>query len=89
MGELSRWTVKISRQTDRALRSFLDERGGKRGDMSRFIERAVNNELLRTTIREIQDQNAHLPGEAIQAMIDAACAEVRAGFWRKHQWWVE
>jgi hypothetical protein len=89
MGELSRLTVTISSETDRALRSFLDERGGKRGDMSRFIERAVNNELMRATVREIQDQNAHLPVDELQAMIDAACDEVRAEFGRKHKWQTE
>ena len=89
MGELSRLTVTISRETEEAVRSFLTERGGKRGDLSKFIERALNNELLRATIREIQDQNAQLPGESVQAMIDTACAEVRAEFWPKQRWWAE
>ena len=43
MGEPSRLTVTISRETDEAMRSFLADRGGKRGDLSEFIECAVNN----------------------------------------------
>jgi len=89
MGELSRLTVRISRETDGAMRAFLADQGGKRGDLSKFVERAVNNELLRATVREIQDQNAGLPGEEVQATIDAACAEVRAAFWPNQQWWTE
>ncbi len=89
MGELSRWIVTVSRETDDAVRSFLAERGAKKGDLSKFIEQAVNTELLRATVREIQDQNAELPGDAVQAMIDAACAETRASFWPKQKWWAE
>ena len=89
MGELSRLTVTISRATEEAMRSFLAARGGKRGDLSKFIERAVNNELLRATVREIQDQNSQLPADAVQAMIDVACAEVRSEFWPKQRWWAE
>lgn len=89
MGELSRLTVTISRETEGAIRTLLAEQGGKRGDLSRFIERALNNELLRVTIRQIQDQNAELPGESVQAMIDAACAEVRTEFWPRQRWRTE
>jgi hypothetical protein len=87
MGELSRVTVMMSRETEGAMRSFLAERGGRKGDLSRFVEQAVNNELLRVTIREIQEQNAHLPAARVQAMIDAACAESRAEFWKDRVWW--
>lgn len=87
MGELSRVTVTLSRETEGAMRSFLAERGSRKGDLSRFVEQAVNNELLRATVREIQQQNAHLPVAQVQAMIDAACAESRAEFWQDRVWW--
>ena len=63
MRELSRLTVTISRETEEAMRSFLADRGGN-WRLSKFIERAVNNELLRATVREIQDQNSQLPADA-------------------------
>jgi hypothetical protein len=68
-----------------AQHSFLADRGGKRGDLSKFIERAVNNEFLRATVREIQDQKSQLPADTVQAMIDVACADVRSEFWPKHK----
>jgi hypothetical protein len=87
VGELSRWTVKVSKDTDISLRSFLAERGGTKGNLSKFIERAVRTELFRATVRDIQDRNAHVPGEQLQAMIDEACAETRAEFWKDRKWW--
>jgi hypothetical protein len=36
--------------------------GGKKGDMSKFIEHAVRKEVLRATVRDIQERNAGLPG---------------------------
>ncbi len=87
MSELARWSVKVSKETDISLRTYLAERGGKKGDLSKFIEQAVNTELLRATIREIQDRNAHVPDEVLRAEIDQACAETRAEFWKDRKWW--
>jgi hypothetical protein len=33
------------------VRSYLAEHGGKKGDMSKFIEHAVRKEVLRATVR--------------------------------------
>jgi hypothetical protein len=87
MGELARWSVKVSKETDISLRTYLAEHGGKKGDLSKFIEQAVNTELLRATVREIQDRNAHVPDEVLEAEIDEACAETRAEFWKDRKWW--
>ena len=82
MTDPTRWTVKVSKETDVAVRSYLAEHGGKKGDLSKFIERAVRKEVLRATVRDIQERNAGLPGEALQALIDEACAAVRSKFWQ-------
>jgi hypothetical protein len=89
MGELTRWSVKVSKETDISLRSYLAERGGKKGDLSKFIEHAVRKEILRGTIRDIQDRNAHIPEDQLQAEIDQACAETRAEFWPDRKWWTD
>lgn len=81
MSEQTRWTVKVSKQTDVAVRSYLAERGGKKGDLSKFIEHAVQKEVLRATVRDIQDRNADLAAEEVQALVDEACTLVRAEFW--------
>jgi hypothetical protein len=50
--------------------------------MSKFIEHAVRKEVLRATVRDIQERNAGLPGEELQALIDEACAAVGSEFWQ-------
>ena len=83
MSEQTRWTVKVSKETDVAVRSYLAERGGKKGDLSKFIERAVQKEVLRATVRDIRERNAELPAEEVQALIDESCAAARSEFWTK------
>ena len=81
MTDLARWTVKVSKETDIAVRSYLAEHGGRKGDLSKFIERAVRKEVLRATVRDIQERNADLPTAEVQTLIDEACAAVRREFW--------
>jgi hypothetical protein len=81
MTDLTRWTVKVSKDTDIAVRSYLAEHGGRKGDLSKFIERAVRWEVLRATVRDIQERNADLPDAEVQALIEEASAAVRREFW--------
>ena len=48
----TRWTVSVSRDTDIAVRSFLAQRGMKKGDLSKFIEDAVKWCVLDQTMAE-------------------------------------
>jgi len=82
MTDLARWTVKVTKETDIAVRSYLAEHGGKKGDLSKFIEHAVQKEVLRGTVHDIQERNADLPADEVQALIDEACDLGRAEFWR-------
>jgi len=86
MSDVIRWTVKVSKETDIAVRTYLAERGGKKGDLSKFIERAVQKEVLRATVHDIQQRNADLPGDELQALIDEACGAVHAEFWHDRSW---
>lgn len=52
MNDMTRWTVSVSKNTDIAVRSFLAQRGMKKGDLSRFIEEAVKWRVLDQTITE-------------------------------------
>jgi hypothetical protein len=72
-----RWTVKVSPETDRSLRSFLGQHGMKKGDLSKFIERAVQKEILTQTAAGVKQRNADLTGDQLQALIDEAVAAVR------------
>jgi hypothetical protein len=77
MEDTIRWTVKVSPETDRSLRSFLGQHGMKKGDLSKFIERAVQKEILTRTAADVKQRNADLPGDQLQALIDEAVASVR------------
>ena len=77
MEETIRWTVKVSQETDRSLRSFLGQHGMKKGDLSRFIERAVQKEILTQTAADVKERNADLTGDELQELIDEAVAAVR------------
>ena len=79
--EIVRWTVKVSKGTDISLRSFLAQRGMKKGDLSKFIERAVQKEVFAQTVAEVQARNADVPHETIEADIDDALRRVRAQMW--------
>ncbi len=48
----TRWTVTVSKNTDIAVRSFLAQRGLKKGDLSKFIEDAVKWRVFDQSTRE-------------------------------------
>ena len=77
MEDTIRWTVKVSPETDRSLRSYLGQHGMKKGDLSKFIERAVQKEILTQTAAEVKQRNTDLTGEQLQALIDDTVAAVR------------
>ena len=79
--EVVRWTVKVSKDTDVSLRSFLAQRGLKKGDLSRFIERAVQKEVFAQTVANVQARNANVPDKEIADAIDDALRQVRAESW--------
>ncbi len=81
MGELARWSLKVSRETDIALRTLLATRGGRKGDLSRFVEEAVNREVMRETISEIQSRNHDLEADEIEKLIDEEVGDARKAFW--------
>lgn len=81
MAELARWSLKVSRRTDIALRTLLATRGGKKGDLSRFIEDAVNREVLREMAQDIRARNTDLQPDEIMRLVDEETSLVRQSFW--------
>ena len=57
---MSRWNLTIPDEVDRAVRVFLARSGLKKGDLSAFVERACRRVVLRSTVAELQAQNADL-----------------------------
>ncbi|HZL56387.1 MAG TPA: ribbon-helix-helix domain-containing protein [Bryobacteraceae bacterium] len=73
-----RWSVKVSKDTDLTLRTFLGSHGMKKGDLSRFIEEAVRRRVLQCTVQDIRARNADTDPDEIQRIVDEAVSEVRA-----------
>lgn len=73
-----RWNLKVSRETDLSLRTFLGARGMKKGDLSKFVEEAVRWRIFDRTVQEIKARNADTDPEELQDLIDATVREVRA-----------
>ena len=76
---MTRWNLSISEQTDRAVRSFLAHTGGKKGDLSRFVDEAVRRRVLDLTVRQIKDRNAQQDQQAILDLINEEVDAARAG----------
>ena len=73
-----RWSIKVSKDTDLTLRTFLGSQGMKKGDLSKFIEEAVRRRVLQCTVQDIRARNAGTDPEEIQRIADEAVSEVRA-----------
>jgi hypothetical protein len=76
--EAVRWSVKVSKDTDLTLRTFLGSHGMKKGDLSKFIEEAVRRRVLQCTIQDIRARNAGADPDEIQRIVGEAVSEVRA-----------
>ncbi len=73
-----RWNIKVSKDTDLTLRTFLGSQGMKKGDLSKFVEDAVRWRVLQRTIQDIWERNAGVDPDEVQRIVAEAVAEVRA-----------
>ncbi len=72
---MTRWNVAVSDETDQALRVFLASRGGgRKGDLSRFIEESVRARILELSAEEAKRENADIAEKEITSMVDEAIA---------------
>jgi hypothetical protein len=71
--ETIRWNVAVSAGTDQSLRMFLaSQGGGRKGDLSRFIEEAVRAHILELTAEQAKIANANVSETDLTSMIDEA-----------------
>ena len=75
---MARWNLVISDDTNRRVRSYLARTRGKKGDLSKFVDRAVRRAIFWETVESIRERNRHLSGEAVRSLADEAVAEARA-----------
>jgi hypothetical protein len=76
--EAVRWNIKVSKETDLTLRTYLGSQGMKKGDLSKFIEEAVRWRIFHRTVQTIKEQNADQDPDELQRLIDSAVRQVRA-----------
>ena len=76
--EAVRWSIKVSKDTDLTLRTYLGAQGMKKGDLSKFIEEAVRWRVLQRTIQDIRARNADADPDEIQRIVNETVSEVRA-----------
>ena len=69
-----RWSIVVAEETDRALRSFLARRGTKKGDISRFVEEAVQSRLFELTVESVKERNRPQNQDEILEAINEALA---------------
>lgn len=67
-----RWSVVVPKETDRALRSFLARKGGKKSDISRFVDEAVQVRLFELTVTSVKKRNRTYSQKEILAAIEDA-----------------
>jgi hypothetical protein len=74
----TRWNLVVSSATDASLRQFLAyEGGGKKGDLSRFVEEAVKERIYDLTAQAIKKENASKTPEEIDEIVEEALAWAR------------
>lgn len=75
---MTRWNLVISDDTDRSVRSYLARTGGRKGDLSRFVDRAVRQAVFWETLESVWRRNRQLSPDEVQALADEAVMEARA-----------
>jgi hypothetical protein len=71
-----RWSLKVSKETDEALRAHLGRAGGRKGDLSRFVQEAVR-ERLRLAANRPGKRSAAMVGTGRESLA-RALQEIRA-----------
>ena len=62
-----------STDTDKSLRMFLaSQGGGRKGDLSRFVEEAVRAHILELSAEQAKIANANVSEEDVTSMVDEA-----------------
>jgi Ribbon-helix-helix domain len=74
----TRWNLVVTKETDQSLRQFLAESGGgRKGDLSKFVEEAVRTQLWHLTVEKIKAQNQNRDPKEIETLTNEAVAWAR------------
>lgn len=68
-----RWNIAVSPETDQSVRMFIAAQGGgRKGDLSRFIEEAVRAYLLEQAVEQAKTAAAGMGASELTDLIDEA-----------------
>ena len=68
-----RWNVAVSADTDQSVRMFLaSQGGGRKGDLSRFIEEAVRAHLLELSAEQAKMANVNVSEADLAVIVSEA-----------------
>ena len=68
-----RWNIAVSAEIDQAVRLFVAARGGgRKGDLSRFIEEVMRAYLLDESLASAQSPAAPMRAQAWEGLVDEA-----------------
>jgi len=68
-----RWNIAVSPDTDQSVRMFLAAQGGgRKGDLSRFIEEAVRAYLFERAVDQAKTATADMGESELTDLIDEA-----------------
>jgi len=74
----TRWNLVVSSELDRSLRRFLAAEGrSKKGELSRFVEEAVNKRIFEMAHRAATKRNAGVDPAELESMIEESLARAR------------
>lgn len=68
-----RWNIAVSPDTDQSLRMYLaSQGGGRKGDLSRFIEEAVRAHILELSAEQAKAANINVNEADLMAIVAEA-----------------
>ena len=68
-----RWSITVSSDTDQSVRMFLaSQGGGRKGDLSRFIEEAVRSYIFERAAEQAKIANANVSEADLSAIVAEA-----------------
>ncbi|MEO6321500.1 MAG: ribbon-helix-helix domain-containing protein [Polaromonas sp.] len=73
----TRWNLVISENTNVAVRTFLAQRGFKKGDLSAFVEDAVSWRVFDQVMGQAREGLDDLPPQDAESLLEEALSQVR------------
>ena len=75
-----RWNIAVSQDTDQSVRMLLaSQGGGRKGDLSRFIEEAVRARILELSAARAKAANSAVNEADLSSMVAEAVIWAREG----------